>query len=83
MRLLRTNLINWKVEMPPKQANWLRLIDEAEEVEEESLQPDAPAPEDCPTPPPIAPDELFGPKLDLPRNLLTNPERFAALAVAH
>ena len=40
-RLLRTSLLNWKVELPPRQANWLRLLDEAGEAE--SAQPEAPA----------------------------------------
>ncbi len=57
-RLLRTNLIHWGVELPAKQGNWLRLLDDeakgaeeneterAEEEEEEvkTAQPDAPAP---------------------------------------
>ena len=29
-RLLRTNLINWKVELPEKQIGWLKLITEDE-----------------------------------------------------
>ena len=28
-RLLRTNLINWGVELPAKQGTWLRLVDDA------------------------------------------------------
>jgi len=30
MSLVRTNLVNWKVTLPAKPSNWLRLVDEGE-----------------------------------------------------
>ena len=90
MRLLRTNLLHWKVEMPPKQANWLRLIDEAESARSESApQESAPSPE-REEPTDDLQQALIGPTFttrscqpELPKNLLTHPERFVELAAAH
>ena len=81
--------------MPPKQANWLRLTNEAGEAQPEATTsphqestPEREEPAETDTVDTVRPAPLIGPigastatsQLELPKNLLTN--RFAELAAA-
>ena len=86
MRLLRTNMMNWSVQMPAKQTGWLRLIiDEADSARSESapLREESAEQNDL-QPTPVGPTFTTRARFQLeePKNLLTHPEEFAKFGAA-
>ena len=74
-RLLRTNLLNWKIALPKAQKGWVREIPQ----DDDALLP-SPSHENAP---PLEATEMsrhdFQSLLKVPCNLLRNPEAFARL----
>ena len=75
-RTLRTNLLNWGVELENRQTDWLRLVDEEETPQDSGLEEIEVIRDEKRASGPAHTQSL----LQLPKNLLYNGgERFAAL----